>query len=122
MSSRFTSTKRAIAECDICGFQYKLRELKDLVVKGKDTNLKACRECWNPDHPQLKLGEFPVNDPQAVRNPRPDRSLTLAGANSSRQIQWGWNPVGAGNDPFGLTPNDLVAVGGVGTVTIAITE
>ena len=117
MSNRFASTKRAIAECDICGFQFKLRELKNLVRKGQDTNLKACPECWSPDHPQLKLGEFPVDDPQAIRDPRPDRSLGEAGANSSRQIQWGWNPVGAGDDPFGLTPNDLVATGQIGTVS-----
>ena len=72
MSNRFASAKIAIAECDICGFQYKLRELKNVIRKGQDTNLKACPECWNPDHPQLKLGEFPVNDPQAIRDPRPD--------------------------------------------------
>ena len=61
MSARFASNKRAIADCDICGFQYKLRTLRDLIVKGNNTNLKACNECWNPDHPQLKLGEFPVD-------------------------------------------------------------
>ena len=121
MSNRFASTKRAIAECDICGFQYKLRELKNLVRKGSDTNLKACPTCWNPDQPQLKLGEFPVNDPQAIRDPRPDRSLGPSGDNSSRGIQWGWNPVGAGNDPFNLTPNNLVATGEVGTVTVTTT-
>jgi len=103
MSSRFASNKIAIAECDVCGFQYKLRELKNLVVKGKDTNLKACHECWNPDHPQLKLGEFPVNDPQAIRDPRPD----FTGYPESRaRIQ----PV----DP-------LFAFGQVGQVTIVIT-
>ncbi len=121
MASRFASAKRALAECDICGFQYKLRELKNLIRKGKDTNLKACPTCWNPDHPQLKLGEFPVDDPQAIRNPRPDRSLGDAGSTSSRQIQYGFNPVGVGRDPFGLTPNDLVATGEVGTVTVTTT-
>ena len=121
MSNRFASTKRAIAECDICGFQYKLRELKNLIRKGRDTNLKAWPTCWNPGQPQLKLGEFPVDDPQAIRDPRPDRSLGVAGANSSRQIQGGGNPVGAGDDPFGLTPNDLVATGQVGTVTVTTT-
>jgi len=121
MSNRFASTKRAIAECDICGFQFKLRELKELIRKGKTTNLKACHECWNPDHPQLKLGEFPVDDPQAIRDPRPDRSLGEAGSNSSRQIQYSFNPVGAGRDPFGLTPNSLVAIGKIGTVTVTTT-
>lgn len=72
MGNRFASGKRAIAECDVCGFRYKLKELKSLIVKDRDTNIKACPECWNEDHPQLKLGEFPVDDPQALRNPRPD--------------------------------------------------
>ena len=118
MASKFASNKRAIGYCDICGWQYKLRELRNLVVKNIDTNIKACPECWNPDQPQLKLGEFPVEDPQAIRNPRPDRSLGEAGDYSSRDIQWGWSPVGGGNDPFNLTPNNLVASGLLGTVTV----
>ena len=72
MSNTFASGKRALAICDVCGFSCKLRELRDLIVKGKTTNIKACPECWNPDQPQLRLGEFPVDDPQALRNPRPD--------------------------------------------------
>jgi hypothetical protein len=68
----------------VCGFRYKLRDLQVLIIKGKNTNILACTECWNPDHPQLHLGEYPVSDPQAIRNPRPDftgypqsRELTL---------------------------------------------
>ena len=72
MATRFASGKKANALCDVCGFPYKLRELRNLIVKGRDTNVKACPECWDPDHPQLHLGEFPVHDPQALRNPRPD--------------------------------------------------
>lgn len=72
MANAFASNKRALGICDVCGFQYKLKTLKNLIVKGKDANIKACKECWNPGHPQLKLGEFPVNDPQALRDPRPD--------------------------------------------------
>jgi hypothetical protein len=121
MGNRYASTKRAIAECDICGFQYRLRELKNLIRKGADTNLKACPECWNPDQPQLKLGEVPVYDPQAIRDPRPDRSLGESGANSSRQIQWGWNPVGVGRDPFDLVEDDLTGAGQIGTVTVTTT-
>ena len=122
MSNRFASNKRAIAYCDVCGFQYKLRELKDLVVKGKNTNIKACIECWNEDHPQLRLGELPVNDPQALRDPRPDQSLGDSGNTSSRDIQWGWNPVGSGNSPYNLTPSNLQAVGSVGQVTVTTTQ
>lgn len=84
MSSRFTSGKWAIADCDRCGQRYKLKELKELVIKTKNVNILVCPECWEEDHPQLQLGMYPVEDPQAVRNPRPDGSLT-----ESRDIQWG---------------------------------
>ena len=70
------------------------------------------------------LGLYPVNDPQAVRNPRPDLGYYQSGPGGdggSRQIQWGWNPVGGAYGPdAGLTPNDLVAEGNVGTVTVEI--
>lgn len=72
MGNRFASNKRALGVCDVCGFTYKLRELRNVFKKGRDTNIKACPECWDGDHPQLKLGDFPVNDPQALRDPRPD--------------------------------------------------
>ena len=121
MGSPFASSKKAIAYCDVCGWQYKLKELRSLIVKGRDTNIKACPECWNGDHPQLKLGEFPVNDPQALRDPRPDTSLGEAGDFSSRDIQWSWNPVGGWPDNSYSPPNRLVAVSAVGTVTVETT-
>ena len=117
MSNRFASNKRALAMCDVCGFEYRLKQLKNLVVKNTETQIKACPECWNPSQPQLMLGTFPVDDPQAIRNPRPDQSIVPAGDFSSINIQWGWNPVGL-DDPFGLTPDNLEAVGVVGQVTV----
>lgn len=72
MGKIYASTKRALAECDRCGFRYKLKDLKKLVIKGKDTNTKVCSECWEKDHPQRHLGEKPIYDPQAIRDPRPD--------------------------------------------------
>ena len=72
MGNRFASDRRAISECDICGFRYKRKELKELIIKTKNVNIMACPECWNPDQPQLLLGMFPIDDPQAIRNPRPD--------------------------------------------------
>ncbi len=117
MTTRFASNKIALAMCDVCGFEYKLKQLKNLVVAGTVTQTKACPECWSPDQPQLMLGRFPVDDPQAIRNPRPDRSLVPSGEFSSVNIQWGWNPVGL-NDPFGVTPDNLEAKGTVGNVTV----
>jgi hypothetical protein len=128
MPNRFASGKRAISECDRCGFRYQLKELKRLVIKTKNVNILVCGTCWEPDQPQLQLGMYPVDDPQALRNPRPDNSYYQSGLGSdgmpsggSRVIQWGWNPVGL-NDPlglFGLT-NALLMHGSVGAVTIKI--
>ena len=72
MGNRFASDRRAIAECDRCGFRYKRKELKELIIKTKNVNILVCPECWEPDQPQLQLGMWPVDDPQAIRNPRPD--------------------------------------------------
>ena len=143
MPSKYSSGKNAIAQCDRCNFRYKLKQLKRLVIKTKNVNILVCPECWEPDQPQLSLGLYPVNDPQAVRNPRPDSpSYFQAGLNGlqtlavtgtpqtetgvptlgSRIFQWGYNPVGGSrNNDAGLTPNDLAAQGNVGTVTVSTT-
>jgi hypothetical protein len=122
MSNRFARGKKAIAMCDVCGFEFELKRLRALVVKTKITNILACPQCWVKDHPQLLLGMYPVHDPQALRNPRPDNTYWQAGmtglrvdphappasvlafgtpSGGSRVIQWGWNPVGL-NDVLGL--------------------
>lgn len=78
MSVAYARGKNAAGLCDVCGFRYKLRELKNVIVKGRKTATKACPECWDPDHPQLRLGEKPVIDPQALRDPRSDRAELAA--------------------------------------------
>lgn len=120
MGNRFSSGKNSIAECDICGFRYMLSQLRPLTIKTKITNILACDECWNEDHPQLQLGMYPVEDPQAVRNPRPDNSYDEGGF-GSRIVQWGWNPVG-GSRSFDsrLTPNNLVMRALVNSVTVTV--
>lgn len=142
MGSKYASGKKSIAECDRCGFRYKLKELRKLTIKTKQVSIKVCNTCWEPDQPQLSLGLYPVNDPQAVREPRPDNSYYQSGytglqltqspgtsvnANGypeggSRVFQWGWSPIGgAGANDAGLTPNYLVAQSPVGIVTITTT-
>ena len=141
MSNRFASGKNAISECDRCGQRFKLKVLKTEIIKTKQYNLLVCPECWDPDHPQLQLGMYPVDDPQALRNPRPDRSYVISGTNGlqldptgtgidgsgtneggSRIFQWGWYPVGgASGFDAELTPNNLVLVVEIGTVTVSVT-
>ena len=141
MGNRFASAKNSIAQCDRCDFRFKLKQLRPLIIKTKKVNLLVCPTCWEPDQPQLQLGMFPVDDPQALRNPRPDRSYILSGTNGlqlvptgngpngagtveagSRIFQWGWYPVGGAraNDD-GLTPNNLVLTIELGTVSVTTT-
>ena len=128
MGTRFASGKNSIAICDRCGAQFKLTELRKEIIKTKTYNLLVCRSCWDPDQPQLQLGMYPVDDPQAVRNPRHDTTYITAGVNSagnltggSRDIQWGWNPVGgASSFDAALTPNYLVSYVQIGTVTVTV--
>lgn len=141
MPNKFASGKNAIAQCDRCDQRYKLRDLRTQTVKTKPFKIKVCKTCWDPDHPQLQLGMYPVNDPQAVREPRPDLSYEVSGTSGlqelltdstsilgigypeggSRIFQWGWNPVGGSRDD-GLTPNNLAPEGQVGIVTIQTSQ
>lgn len=126
MPSKYSSGKHSIAECDRCGFRFKLKQLSILTVKTKPYKIKVCPECWESDQPQLQLGIYPVSDPQAVREPRPDTSYYTSGTDDlgypsggSRIIQWGFNPVGGSRlDDAGLTPNNLVLQVSIGAVTV----
>ena len=139
MPSKYASGKNSISECDRCGFRYMLKVLKTLTIKTKNVKIKVCPTCWEPDQPQLSLGLYPINDPQAVREPRPDLSYWQSGltglqtdynsgtlplqdgfpGGGSRIFQWGWYPVGGSrSNDAGLTPNNLVAQTTVANVTI----
>ena len=141
MPSRYSSGKYAIAQCDRCDERFMLKDLKKEIIKTRLFNLKVCPECWDPDQPQLQLGMYPVDDPQALQEPRPDVSYTQSGttglqilltdsttvngfgypSQGSRDIQWGWNPVGgASGFDSALTPNYLLLGVQIGTVTIQI--
>ena len=142
MGNRFASGKNAIAQCDRCDQRFKLTVLKREVIKTKTDDLLVCPECWDPDQPQLQLGMYPVDDPQGLRNPRPDRSYVTSGTSGlqiiendspnplaqgtleqgSRIIQWGWYPVGGSRaNDAGLTPNNLAVPGVVNSVTVLTT-
>jgi hypothetical protein len=142
MANNYASGKYSIAECDRCGQRFMLKQLKKEIIKTRIFNIKVCPECWDPDQPQLSLGLYPVYDPQAVREPRPDTSYQVSGttglqiidtnstnvdavgyqAEGSRVFQWGWNPVGGSRaSDAGLTPNDLVLNFQLASVTISTT-
>ena len=86
MGKAFASGKHAFGFCDICGFRYPLHELKTEVINLEQTDTRACPECWSPDNPQTQLGRHHFDDPQALRNPRPNGAT--AGRNLPAAVRW----------------------------------
>jgi len=107
--SKYATGKWAYGISDRSGFRYRLKDMRkewNGLLVGKDE--------WEAKHPQLEpLRVRP--DPQALRNPRPEQNVA-----SQNDIQWGWSPVGF-RDDYGLTPNNLIATGSVGSVTVTTT-
>lgn len=91
MAVRFASYKRAFGFCDRCAQRYDLRKLRKYYIMGKLINSKVCPECWDPDHPQNWVGiigsQKVSNDPQALREPRPDTNRDESCAN------FAYNPI-----------------------------
>ena len=79
--------KKALGDCDRCGFTYKLNDLKYQIEDGIRNGLRVCDDCLDIDHPQLKIGEVDTSDNQSLYNPRPDR-----GEKSSTEY-YGFDPV-----------------------------
>jgi len=127
MAHKYAVGKQAFGFCDRCGQRFKLKDMKRIMIKDTLTQILVCKQDWEPSQPQLQLGRYPVFDPQALKNPRPDTTYQTSGiavdgypASGSRAIQWGWAPVGMAQQfDAALTPNYLVAIGYVGQVTVA---
>jgi len=114
--AKFAKGKYAFGFCDRTGFRYKLKDLVPQIKAGRMTGLMVGKDMLDEDQPQNFLGRLgDYADPQAIRNPRPDRNLT-----EQRNIQWGWQPVGFQGDSA-LTPDNLSATGSVGSVTVTTT-
>jgi len=101
----YAKGKYAFGYCDKTGFRYPLKDLVDEYKDGVRTGFRVGKDVVDPDQPQNFLGRVKINDPQSLRNPRPDTSLV-----ESRQL-WGWNPVGNAAQYM---------VGSVGRVTVTI--
>jgi len=91
MAVRFASYKKAFGFCDRCGQRYDLKQLRKYFILGKLINDKVCPECWDPDHPQNWVGiiggQKVSNDPQALREPRPDNNRNVS------CVDYAFNPV-----------------------------
>jgi hypothetical protein len=85
--AKFASGKYALGLCDRCALTFKLNDLRSEITKDRPNGLRVCWQCMDKDHPQLRQGEQPVIDPQALRDPRPD-----SGRDASRELIGEWAP------------------------------
>ena len=100
----YASGKYAFGYCDRTGFRYPKKDLVPQIVNQRPTGLLVGKDVVDPDQPQLQLGRVRVDDPQALRNPRPDQGL------DESRILSSFDPVGqVGLEMFGS----------VGTVTVS---
>ena len=98
---RYAAGNKAFGISDRSGFRYRLRDMK------KEWNgLLVGPDEFEPKHPQLEAPNVSA-DPQALRNPRPDRAESLR--------------VFVFTDQVGLPEQGPRGVGQVGDVTVVIT-
>ncbi len=76
----FATGKHAYGFCERCGFRCNLGDLKSEQYKGADKRNRVCPDCWDEDHPQLFVGTFKIDDPQALQRPAPDINLDSVNA------------------------------------------
>ena len=103
----YSKARYAFGFCDRTGFRYPLKDLVPEYNNGVKTGFLVGRDVADPDQPQNFLGRIKVNDPQSLRNPRPDTSLL-----QSREL-FGFNPV--------WNPAQYM-VASVGRVTVSVSD
>ena len=123
----YAKAKYAFGFCDKTGFKYPLKDLVPEYNNGVKTGFLVGRDVVDPDQPQNFLGRIKINDPQSLRNPRPDTSLV-----ESRAL-YGFDPVGnaavfmtASVGRVSVTTTEVEAItgvsatGAVGSVTVSV--
>ena len=112
MGKPYAAGNKAFGFCDRCSFRYPLHELKDEVVDLEKTGLLVCDDCWDDDHPQNQLGRYPVDDPQALRNPRPDSGLTASRSTDGINLSYDFVTASTSSHVYSVTTyysvNDFV--------------
>ena len=125
----YAKAKHAFGFCDKTGFRYPLKDLVPEYNNGIKTGFLVGRDVVDPDQPQNFLGRIKINDPQSLRNPRPDRSLI-----ESRAL-YGFDPVGsegtlmtASVGRVSVTTTEVEAItgvsatGAVGSATVSVAD
>jgi hypothetical protein len=71
----YAKGKHAFGFCDRTGFRYPIHQLVVEVQNGIPTGFRVGYDVVDPDQPQNFLGRVKINDPQSLRNPRPERKI-----------------------------------------------
>lgn len=109
----FAKGKHAYGICDRTGFRYPLKDLRNQIKDQKRTGLLVGKDVLDKDQPQLQLGRLRLNDPEALRNPRPQNDLE-----ASRGL-FGFNPIGGWNSAYGDSSlSNMVLKGNIGNLKI----
>jgi hypothetical protein len=111
--SNYANGKHAFGFCDRTGFRYRKKDLVPQIENQRPNGLLVGRDVVDQDQPQLQLGRLNMQDPQAIRNPRPDASLE-----ESRSLS-AFDPVGGGSEAYGTETLGLDIKGEVGKVTVS---
>lgn len=111
MAVQYASGDKALGICDVCGWTVPYKSLSEQIFNQRNTNLKVCPACNDDDHPQLQLGKYPINDPQALYQPRPDSNVGGPSTTNSRFL-FAWNPVAANIFPIRAQVGQVTASGG----------
>tara|TARA_R110002020_G_scaffold187208_1_gene385423 strand:- start:327 stop:671 length:345 start_codon:yes stop_codon:yes gene_type:complete len=111
--SSYASGKHAFGFCDRTGFRYPKHQLVKQIENQRPNGLLVGYDVVDQDQPQLQLGKLNMDDPQAIRDARPDKSLTESRALSA------FDPVGGGLTAYGTQTLNLDIKGEVGKVTVS---
>jgi len=68
----FARGKYSLAICDRCGLRCLYTSLRKQTINKMVTNTKVCPDCLDKDSERWDLSRVRVNDPEALREPRPD--------------------------------------------------
>ena len=111
--SNYANGKHAFGFCDRTGFRYRKKDLVPQIENQRPNGLLVGRDVVDQDQPQLQLGRLNMQDPQAIRNPRPEVGLVESRALAA------FNPVGGGLTEYGTETLGLDIKGEVGKVTVS---
>lgn len=113
--SNYAKGKYAYGICDRTGFRYKLNDLRNQIVDQRRSGIMVGKDVMDKDQPQYQIGRLRINDPQAIRHPRPQTDLK-----ASRGL-YAWNPIGGWNSAYGTSNlNNMVLKGNIGKIKVVI--